>query len=79
MHLYGSREAIYYLGSKEGIIMDPCYTGKTFAGILEMVEKGEIAKGENVVMIHTGGIPGIYTKHHRLEFEKELEKYIHII
>ena len=44
-----------------------------------MVEKGEIAKGENVVMIHTGGIPGIYTKHHRLEFEKELEKYIHII
>jgi 1-aminocyclopropane-1-carboxylate deaminase len=73
------REAIYYLGSKEGIIMDPCYTGKTFAGILEMVEKGEIAKGENVVMIHTGGIPGIYTKHHRLEFEKELEKYIHII
>ena len=72
-------EAIYYLGSKEGIIMDPCYTGKTFAGILEMVEKGEIAKGENVVMIHTGGIPGIYTKHHRLEFEKELEKYIHII
>ena len=59
--------------------MDPCYTGKTFAGILEMVEKGEIAKGENVVMIHTGGIPVIYTKHHRLEFEKELEKYIHII
>lgn len=73
------RESIYYLGRKEGIIMDPCYTGKTFAGIKEMVEKGEIAKGETVVMLHSGGIPGIYTKHHRVEFEKELEKYIHIL
>lgn len=73
------REAIYYMGRKEAIILDPCYTGKTFAGILDMIKKGVIAQGENVIMLHTGGIPGIYTKHHRVEMEKELKDYIHII
>ena len=67
------------MGRKEGIILDPCYTGKTFAAILEMVKSGQIQQGENVIMMHTGGIPGIYTKHHRIEMEKELERYIHII
>ncbi len=73
------REAIYYLGRKEGIIVDPCYTGKTFAAILEMVKNGQIRQGETVIMIHTGGVPGIYTRHHRVEMERELESYIHII
>lgn len=73
------REAMYYMGQKEAIIIDPCYTGKTFAGILEMVKEGKIKQGENVIMLHTGGIPGIYTKHHRVEMEKELADYIHII
>ncbi|MGN0660071.1 MAG: 1-aminocyclopropane-1-carboxylate deaminase/D-cysteine desulfhydrase [Emergencia sp.] len=73
------RDAIYYMGRKEGIILDPCYTGKTFAGIVSMVKEGKIRQGETVIMLHTGGIPGIYTKHHRLEMEKELKDYIHII
>lgn len=73
------REAIYYMGRKEAVILDPCYTGKTFAGILSMVKEGKIRKGENVIMVHTGGLPGIYTGHHRVEFERELENYIHII
>ncbi len=73
------REAIYYMGRREAIILDPCYTGKAFAGLLSMVKEGKIKKGETVIMIHTGGLPGIYTKHHRLEMEKELESYIHII
>lgn len=73
------RDAIYYMARKEAIILDPCYTGKTFAGLLEMVKSGKIKQGETVVMLHTGGMPGIYTKHHRLEMEKELSSYIHII
>lgn len=73
------RDAIYYMGRKEAIILDPCYTGKTFAGILDMVKHGAIKQGETVIMLHTGGIPGIYTKHHRIEMEKELQDYIHII
>ncbi|MEG1469307.1 MAG: D-cysteine desulfhydrase family protein [Anaerovoracaceae bacterium] len=73
------REAIYYLGRKEAIIMDPCYTGKAFAGLLEMIKKGDIKQGDNVIMIHTGGVPGIYTKHHRIEMEKELSHLIKIL
>lgn len=73
------REAIYYMGRREAVILDPCYTGKTFAAILDMVETGKIRRGETVVMIHTGGLPGVYTKHHRVEIEQELSGYIHII
>jgi len=73
------REAIYYMGRREAIILDPCYTGKTFNGIVQMTKAGLIKQGENVLMLHTGGIPGIYTKHHRVEMEKELMDYIHVI
>ena len=73
------RKAIYYMGRMEGIILDPCYTGKTFSALLQMIRKGEIPKGETLIMIHTGGVPGIYTKHHRVEMEKELMDHIHIL
>ena len=67
------------MGRMEGIILDPCYTGKTFNAIRKMVAEGRIPQGETVIMLHTGGIPGIYTKHHRIEMEKELMDHIHII
>ncbi len=73
------REAIYYMARKEAIILDPCYTGKAFAGLLSMIREGKFSKDETIIFLHTGGVPGIYTKHHRLEMEKELEDYIHII
>ena len=73
------RQAIYYLGRREGIIVDPCYTGKTFNAILDLARKGRLNKTETYIMIHTGGIPGIYTKHHRSEMEEELIDLIHVI
>ena len=73
------REAIYEMGRKEAILLDPCYTGKTFAAIRELVASGEIQQGEKVIFIHTGGLPGIYTLSHRMEMEKELISGITII
>lgn len=73
------REAVYYMAQKEAIILDPCYTGKAFAGLLEMVKSGRIKKGEKVIFLHTGGAPGINTPHHRAEIEKERDRFIHII
>jgi len=73
------RQAIYYLGRREGIIVDPCYTGKTFNAILDMARKGMLDKSETYIMIHTGGVPGIYTKHHRSAMEEELIDLIHVI
>ena len=73
------REAIYYMGRMEGVILDPCYTGKTFNAILQMLREGRISRDETVIMLHSGGTPGIYTKHHRIEMENELMDHIHIL
>lgn len=73
------REAMYYMAEKEAIILDPCYTGKAFAGLIDMVKEGRIKQGEKVVFLHTGGAPGINTPHHRTEIEAEREKYIHTL
>lgn len=72
------RDALYYIARKEAIILDPCYTGKTFAAILQMVENGRIERGSKVIFMETGGYPGIYTHHHRVEFEKDLADYMHV-
>lgn len=73
------REAVVLMASKEGILMDPCYTGKAFAGVMDMVREGKIRQGEKVIFIHTGGMPGLYTPAHRVEFEKELMNGVHIL
>ena len=72
------RDVMYYLARKEAIIIDPCYTGKTFEAVVDRCRSGEIPKGSDVIFMHTGGLPGIYTKHHRAELERELMPYMHI-
>ena len=52
--------AIQLMAQKEGIMVDPVYTGKTFAGLLDMCEKGEIKEGENVVFLHSGGAASLF-------------------
>ncbi len=66
------RDAIYQMGRAEAVILDPCYTGKAFAGIRDMVREGKIQQGETVIFLHTGGAPGINTPFHRIEMEREL-------
>ena len=73
------RDAICYVAQKEAVMLDPCYTGKAFAGLMEMVKSGAIARGEKVIFLHTGGFPGLYTPHHRKAFEADLEEGIRII
>ncbi|MBR2675105.1 MAG: pyridoxal-phosphate dependent enzyme [Mogibacterium sp.] len=71
------RDVMYYLARKEAIIIDPCYTGKTFEAIVSEAKSGRIKSGENIIFLHTGGLPGIYTKHHREAMESELKSYMH--
>ena len=56
----GMKEALKLVARKEGIILDPVYTGKAMAGFIDLVQKGEFQKQEVVVFIHTGGIPGLF-------------------
>lgn len=48
----------------EGIIFDPCYTGKAFRGLVKEIEKGNLKDSENILFIHTGGLQG-WTKEQR--------------
>lgn len=41
-----------------GLILDPVYTGKAFAGLWDLAERGELA-GKRVLFLHTGGLPGL--------------------
>ena len=71
------RDVMYYLARREAIIIDPCYTGKTFEAVVDGAKSGSIEKGSDVIFMHTGGLPGIYTRHHRVELERELMAYMH--
>ena len=53
-------EAIRLTARTEGIFLDPVYTGKAMAGLIDLVRRGEIRKGETVVFLHTGGQPGLF-------------------
>ena len=72
----GTREAIYYLANKEGIFTDPCYTGKSFNALLGLARKGEFKQNANILYLHTGGIPGIWTQTHEDAFNEDLWKDI---
>ncbi|KAH8799717.1 putative 1-aminocyclopropane-1-carboxylate deaminase [Xylogone sp. PMI_703] len=48
-------DAIKFGASTEGFITDPVYEGKSLAGLMDMVKKGEIASGSNVLYAHLGG------------------------
>ena len=52
--------AVELLARSEGIFLDPVYTGKAFAGLLEMAERGELDGQENILFLHTGGAGGLF-------------------
>ena len=49
------KEAVSLLAKKEGILLDPVYSGKAFAGLIGMIRKKQLKKDENILFIHTGG------------------------
>ena len=56
----------YNLVSKLGIILDPVYTSKGFAALIDYVKKGIIKKGENVIFMFTGGSPAVFAYNEEL-------------
>jgi D-cysteine desulfhydrase len=53
-------EAVRMLATLEGILIDPVYTGKAMAGLIDLVRKGYFSKDEQVLFVHTGGSPALY-------------------
>ena len=50
--------AVRTLAQYEGVILDPVYTGKAFAGLLDLIKQGQFQADEHVIFLHTGGFPG---------------------
>lgn len=53
-------EAVDIVAKKEGILLDPIYTGKCMAGLLDLARNNYFKKEENILFIHTGGAPSLY-------------------
>jgi 1-aminocyclopropane-1-carboxylate deaminase len=52
-------EAIQLLARSEGVLSDPVYEGKSMAGLIDLVRRGEIAAGSCVLYAHLGGQPAL--------------------
>ena len=53
-------DAIHYLARREGIMLDPTYSGKTFAVLLAMLRRGDFSADDHVVFLHTGGSVSVF-------------------
>jgi L-cysteate sulfo-lyase len=54
------KEAIDLTARYEGILLDPVYTGRAMAGLIDLIRRGEFGKGETVVFWHTGGYAALF-------------------
>lgn len=53
-------EAVKLVARSEAILLDPVYTGKTMAGMLDLLKKGYFDGCENILFVHTGGSPALF-------------------
>lgn len=63
-------EAIETLARLEGILLDPVYSGKGMAGLIDLTRKGFFKKGQNIVFLHTGGSVGLFSYVRDFDFSK---------
>ncbi len=56
----GMVEAVQMVARSEGILLDPVYTGKAMAGLIDLSRQGFFRKDETVLFLHTGGSPALH-------------------
>jgi D-cysteine desulfhydrase len=61
------REAIRLFATREGLLLDPVYTGRAAAGMVDLIRKGFFKKGETVLFLHTGGQPALFADGYDIE------------
>ncbi len=54
------REAIHLFARHEGILIDPVYTARAAAGMIDLIRRGQVGRDETVLFWHTGGIPALW-------------------
>jgi L-cysteate sulfo-lyase len=63
------KAAVRLMARQEGLLLDPVYSGKAFAGLLDDIANGTFKPGENVLFIMSGGTPALFA--YRKEFEPD--------
>ncbi|MCM3668725.1 D-cysteine desulfhydrase [Mesobacillus maritimus] len=53
-------EAVQLVAKTEGILLDPVYTGKAVAGLIDLIRKGIFKKDDHILFVHSGGSPSLY-------------------
>ncbi len=54
------REAIHLFAKYEGLLLDPVYTGRAAAGLIDLIRRGFFKKDETVLFLQTGGQPALF-------------------
>lgn len=61
----GEQEALHLIARQEGLLLDPVYTGRVAAGLIDLVRQGFFSPDETVLFWHTGGTPAIFSDRYR--------------
>ncbi len=61
----GEQEAVQLFARSEGILLDPVYTGRAAAGMIDLIRKGLFSQNESVLFWHTGGAPALFANQYR--------------
>lgn len=61
------REAIRLTAQTEGLLVDPVYTGRAMAGLIDLIRRREFRSDQNVLFWHTGGTPALFAYSKQLE------------
>jgi D-cysteine desulfhydrase family pyridoxal phosphate-dependent enzyme len=56
------REAVNLFAKYEGLLLDPVYTGRAAAGMIDLIRKGFFRRDETVLFWHTGGQPALFAE-----------------
>ena len=60
-------EAVLMMARLEGILVDPVYSGKALAGLIDLVRQGFFGDSDNIVFLHTGGSAALFAYRDLLE------------
>jgi len=63
------REALRLFASCEGLLLDPVYTGRAAAGMIDLIRTGFFKTNETVLFLHTGGQPALFAEKYADEFK----------
>ena len=65
-------EAIRLAGRTDGLLLDPVYTSKAMAALIDHIRRGLISSGKKIIFLHTGGISALFAYADNLKPEELL-------